>query len=141
MGATTLGTVYDRVNSIVADQGFTRAKEPFSFDMQPAQQIDQTYYVESERDDTIGYFGGDQGESHRFQIWLARKRKTDPHAAARQLKVDMDLIEAALYGDSATFDYQVLDDSVTSDVGLPSENDEDHVVGELVATLDFDRSV
>jgi hypothetical protein len=143
MASTTIGPVFDRINSVVASQGFVQSRDPFSFDRQPDKQLDQCFRVESTRSYTGGYFGGDQEERHTMVIWVARKIRNNPHGAVRQVKVDMDVIEATINADSisATEDYTVLDEPApTSDVQLP-QVDATHVVGRLVATVDFDRDV
>ncbi|MBM6683987.1 hypothetical protein H6A06_08980, partial [Collinsella intestinalis] len=55
--AKTIGLIWDRVNTVVATQGFRRAQAPFGFDSQPDTTLDTAYYLTSERIETDGYIG------------------------------------------------------------------------------------
>lgn len=135
---TTSGAIYDRINSLVAGQGFTRAIEPFSFDLQPAQNVDATYRVEIALQSVDGYIGEVQGELHRVTIWLARKTKRAATGAYRQLLADLELLESALTDDYAAYDYNY--EKTGADVPPPAPN-ADFVVGMLEGTVDFDRAL
>jgi hypothetical protein len=134
----TIGTVWDRISSVVATQGYARARTPFDFDLQPDTKLDKVFHMTSERSATDGYLGGDQGESHAFSIVLAQRVARDPWGAARQLKVDMDAIEQAVLADYAAYDYNVQDNGVSSDCRQPSA-DADFVIGKLGLGVEFDR--
>ena len=134
----TLGTVWDRVSSLVAAQGYVRATNPFDFDQQPETKLDKVYCQSSTRRTTEGYLGGDQGETHEFEIYLAQKTARDPWGAVRQLKADMDLVEQAVAGDDAAFDYHLLDDGVSSDCRAPTQT-ANFAVGQLKLAVAFDR--
>lgn len=138
MSATTIGLVFDRINSVVAAQGFVRSTDPFSFDRQPAANLDATFYVHTERDGGNGYLGGAQCEEHQVEVWMARKVYRDANGAHRQLKADMDLIEGVVIDDWAAFWYDVQDDSVDSDCRLP-QPEASYVVGRLGMMVEFDR--
>lgn len=141
MSATTSGLVFDRINSLVALQGFQRSLDAFNFDRQPEQTLDRCYFVEMDRGSTSGYFGGDQAELHSTSIWLARRVKSDQHGAARQLRADLDLLEAALYADFAAYSYSISDDpGVETSIPDPGP-DATHVVARLTATVDIDREL
>lgn len=139
MAATTIGAVSDRLHALVTAQGFTLAKDAFDFDRQPSQSLEKCFRIHTGREGTEGYLGGDQMERHTVDIWIARKTKRDPHGAARQLTVDLDLIEAALVRDTA-LDYWVGDDSVTTEQPEPRD-DQDYQVARLSAVVEFDRDV
>ena len=134
----TIGTVWDRINALVVAQGYALSHDMFDFDTQPDTRLDQIYYVTSARAGTEGFLGGDQDELHAFQIFLASRTRRSSAGAARQLKVDMDLIEAAILADdtNATYDYFVTDDGVQSDCRLPAK-DADFVIGRLAMTVQF----
>jgi len=138
---STIGIVWDRVNSLVVAQGYVRSHDPFSFDYQPDTKLDHIYHIRSSRVGTEGMLGGDQTERHAFTVFLAARAKRDPYGAVRQVKVDMDLIEQALLADesSATYGYYVIDDGVSSDCQLPPSTDADFVVGQLALVVEFDR--
>lgn len=141
MGFLTIGAVTDRVNSLVATQGFARSTDHFDFVHQPDQNIDRIYRVESERVGSNGYIGGDQEEVHRVSVWLTRKVRSDSHGASRQLKADMDLVEQALIDDSILADYNVQDEpGPDGSVQLP-DPDATHVIARLSAVVDFDRDL
>ena len=139
MGLTTGGAVTDRINTLVAAQGFIRAKEPFSFDLQPDQNGDRIFRVELSLSNVGGYIGMAQAEIHQCEIWIARAVKRDAHGAVRQLQADMELIESALIADYAAFDYNV--EKTGADVRLPESSDTAFVVACLSAGVDFDRAL
>lgn len=138
---SSIGVVWDRMSSVVVAQGYVRTADPFDFDFQPDTKLDHVFHLRSSRVGTEGYIGGDQGETHRLSIFLAQRAKRDAWGAARQLKVDMDLIEAVLLGDETneTFGYFVLDDGVQSESQLPAGGEADFVVGKIDATILLDR--
>jgi parallel beta-helix repeat protein len=140
MALTTIGAIWDRLSSIVVAQGYTRSRNPFDFDQQPDSRLNLVFHMASSRSGTEGYLGGYQGELHRVDIFLARRAKSDPWGAARQLKVDMDLVEATVLADSPTEDYILQDESVESEIRDPGPDD-DYVVGRLSFTVDFDAFV
>lgn len=135
---TSIGALWDRIGVIATAQGFRRALQPFDFDLMPDGMLDQSYHLSSERASTQGYLGGDQAEQHSVSIYICRRIKKDAWGAARQLKVDLDALEAVLVTDYANYDYVVVDDGIQSDIRDPGLN-EDFVVGRLTATVDFDR--
>ena len=141
MSATTIGYVLDRINSLVALQGFSRSLDAFNFDRQPQETLDRCYYIESQRGETTGYFGGDQGETHPTTIYLARKVRSDQHGAVRQLRVDLDLLEAALYNDFAAWAYSISDDPGVETLIPDPGPDATHVVARLMAVVDIDREL
>jgi hypothetical protein len=144
MAATTIGAVWDRISDIVTAQGFRRAHDAFTFELQPSQDLDRQYYVVPAQspDQTEGYLGGDQAEGYDVDIWLSRKIKRDSHGAARQLLADMDAIEAVILGDYATHAYTVTDGGVAKRLS-PSEAPEQplHSIGQLTVTVEFDRDL
>jgi hypothetical protein len=142
MAATTMPAVYDRVNSLVAGTpfSFTRALEPFSFDLQPFSDADQKFRVEANLVESEGYIGYTQAEQWECHIWLARAHKGAPHTAHRQLLVDVTSLTASLAREGALRDFNLDDETITSEVSLPSEDDA-FLVAELVALLDFDRTL
>ena len=135
---TTIGALWDRLIAVVIAQGFAKARTPFDFDRQPDGTLDQAFCLSSVRDSTQGYLGGDQAEQHTVTIYVARRIKRDDWGAVRQLKADLDAIEAVVCTDYANYDYVVVDDGVTNDVKEPSAS-EDYVVGRLRLKVDFDR--
>jgi hypothetical protein len=141
--SSTIGIVWDRVNSLVTAQGYARTTDPFSFDYQPDTKLDHVFHFQSARQGAEGIMGGDQTEKHQFTIFLAQRAKRDAYGAARQLKVDMDVIEAAMLGDvsNTALDYYVPDDGVTSDCRLPPSTDSDFVIGQLSVQVEFDRAL
>lgn len=134
----TIGTVWDRMHILVAAQGYALSRDAFDFDIQPDSKLDTVYFIKSARMSTAGFLGGDQDEQHLFEIYLAARTKRQSTGAARQLKVDMDLIEAAVLGDdtNATYDYFVTDDGVSSLCQAPA-TDADYVIGRLSMTVQF----
>lgn len=140
MPATTIGPVFDRVNSVVAGVGFTRSTDAFSFDYQPRHKMDMSYYVETALEQSDGYSGMACGELHRIRIWVSRRIKHDVHGAYRQLLTDLGVIEAPLYLDYPNFGYHVGDDSVTKDVPTPGD-EWSHVIGKLEFLADIDRQL
>jgi hypothetical protein len=139
--STTIGAIWDRINSLVADQGFQQSRDHFDFDLVPDQAIDRVFRVQTRRTGTDGYLGPAQAELHTVDVWIARKVRNDSHGAARQLQVDLDLIEQAMYDDSPNYEYNVSDDpGPTSEVRLPSP-DAIHAIARLTAVVDIDREL
>lgn len=134
----TIGELHDRLVEIGASNGYTQAKTPFDFDVQPSQNLDQTFCLSVERIETTGLIGGDQIEVHRVTFFLAQKVKAQGWGAQRSLLVDTSLVEQALVGDFPDFDYHVQDDSVRSDVKSPSAGD-DYAVARLQVDVEIDR--
>ena len=136
--AVTLGTVWDRISALVVAQGYVRSTDAFDFDMQPDGKHNKAFCLSSERGGTDGYLGGDQAETHVFTIYLAQRISRDVWGAVRQLKADMDAVEAAVAADYATYDYNLQDDGVSSECRTPPDT-ADFVVGQLQLSIEFDR--
>lgn len=132
--------VLDRVNTICASPPyvFTRAREPFGLDLQPSGSLDRTFYVGMELIESVGMIGYQQDERWETRIAVARKAADDPHAAYRQLTVDMHSLTASLAREMGTswcfedgFEAVVQDPDLTDDV----------VVGELIGVATVERSL
>lgn len=146
MPAATIGLVVDRINSLISENGFTQSRDYFDFDRQPEQMLDLIYRVDSMRQSSQGYMGGDQVELHIVNIWVSRRIKSDSHGAARQVKADLDSIEQALWdevlGGASPVDFMISDGGgPTADVRLPSDPNSSYVVGRFSAIVDFDRDL
>jgi hypothetical protein len=141
MSDLTLPPVWDRINSVVARTpfAFTQAREPFSFELQPATNLDQVYRVDAELTETIGYIGPAQCEEWAVTIWLARMHQGKPQTAYRRLQVDCTSLASAWLDDALAGDYNV--DGFRSSVALPPEGDAPYLVGQLRAIVDFDRAL
>ena len=138
---STIGIVWDRINTLASTQGYTRSHDAFDFQSQPDTKLDRVYRLETSRVGTSGYRGGDQEEQHMVTLFFAQRARRDSYGAERQLKVDMDLVEQALLQDEADagLGYFVDEDGVQSSCGLPPGADADFVIGRLEARLVFDR--
>ena len=132
----TSGIVADRVHSLVASHGFHLSKDPWDFEYAPSQGADRMFRIDLTRTGGGARIGGSAEEEHRVVVWLARKTRRDPHGAIRQLRADLDLIEASLLSDTSVF--YVLDDTVNAECRLPLV-DSDFVVAQLSATVSFEH--
>ncbi len=134
----TTEQVWDRIRALCEAQGFVTALSAFDFDQQPDGRLDRTYHLRSEQQPPEEYLCGQLNENHRFIVYLAIKIRRDGFGAARQLKVDMDLLEQAIAGDYPEYEYCVLDEPpVESEVQNPG-TDQDYVVGRLSGLLTID---
>lgn len=140
MSATTIGAVTDRVAAILTANSFQSSGSHFDFDDQSNLSLDKSFRVNSSRTATEGYVGAVQLETHTIEIWLARKIKRDSNGAARQLKVDMDLIEQTMLDDSATHHYYVVDNGVEHEIREPAATDQGFVIGRLSARVEIERT-
>lgn len=134
--AMTLGVLSDRVMALCAAQGYRAALHPFDLDEQPAAASDKVFYFRPRKQNTNGYLGGDADEDHVFLIYFGQRARKDSWAAERAVRVDLDLLQAALEGDFPTYDYNVLDDRMDLTVNAPAQG-EDFVVGRLTVTLNI----
>lgn len=135
----TLGTLWDRVNSVVVAQSYVRAATPFDFEQQPDGRLDRCYHCTQLRESTEGYLGGAQNQQHTFTIFLGLRVKRDPWGAYRQLLADMEALESALLDDEDGQEYYIHDDpGPQHELRQPVEGD--YVIGQLQFTAEFDRT-
>jgi hypothetical protein len=142
MPLTSIGAVWDRISTVTAMQGYHRASKAFDFEQQPDITLERAFHIQSERTSTVGYLGGDQAEQHRISLYMALRTKRNEVGAARQLKVDVDLLEDLISSgeEAASYDYIIEDDSVESEI-RDTQLNQDYVVGRLAFTVDFDRQM
>lgn len=134
----TTGEVWDRIRAIVEAQGYYRSLQPFDLDNQPDTVMENAFHMLSERAGSINLVGGGTIPQHQFTIFLAQKTKRDPWGAARQLKVDLDLLLTTITNDFPAYDYVVMDEPRPTSECLPPGPEKDFVVGRLTLTVDFD---
>ncbi len=139
----TADVVLDAVNSLVAGFGFTRAIEPFSFDLQPAQNVGSAqplYRVEWALERCEGYLGWAQAECWAFQLWLAVPHQRAPHGAQRTLTTAIGSLTAAISRAGVVQDWHLEDDDLEAEI-RGGDGEAVFVVGRLAGTIDFDRAL
>ena len=103
-GAAVTGTeIRDRIASLCAAQpfAFVQAVTPFSFDLQPAGEIDQVFRIETEGGPILGGFNFREDRTDLMHIWIARKYDGAPDDAYQRLVTDATSIRAAVIRDGA----------------------------------------
>jgi len=98
----TATEIRDRVSSVVARDpfGFLLSQTPFSFDLQPAGEIDRVFRIESESAGVVGGFNYSETRTDLVQIWVARAYQADPEATYRSLVTDASSLRAAVIRDA-----------------------------------------
>lgn len=101
--AIDLTTIRNRVSSICAKKpySFTQATTPFSFDLQPAGELDKVFRIETASGETVGGFSYSEERTDVLQIWVARKYAGDPEAAYRALVTDASSLRASVVRDGS----------------------------------------
>ena len=132
------------INSIPAAAPFsmTRAKEPFSFDLQPSTEADRVYFVRGALVEAQGYLGMHQAERHAIEVWMARKVKRNAQGAYESLQADCSSMIAALarIHQSSPVDFFVEEDVLRSEVENPAE-EADFLIAKVEAIVNFDRAL
>jgi len=143
MPTLTADVVLDRLNSICAGSpySYTRAIEPFSFDLQPAQNSDGLYRIEFSLDETQGYLGYQQCELWAFNIWLAQAHQRAPFTAQRELVTAISSLQSTLARAGVAQDWNLRDDDLDGEVRLADDPESVYVVGRLSGLIDFDRAL
>lgn len=134
----TSGTLWDRLTALVEAQGFVRSLSTFDFDQQPDTRLHAAYHLTTTRVGATNYLGGQETPQVEVEVFLARKRQRDAWGAARQLKVDLDLLMATIVNDYPAYDYFVLDDPAIESEVQPPGAEKDFVIGRLALTVEFD---
>jgi hypothetical protein len=141
MGTLTPTDVLDIVSSLVASEpfAFTRALEPFSFRLQPQQNVDRTFCLLTEMDEYTGYLGMAQAEIDRLTLRLARRIAFGgADDAVRLLLADCSSMQSAIIRDGLLHDYS--GEVVRFTLQSPGEQDA-YAIGELEITVDYDRAL
>jgi hypothetical protein len=139
MPACTLGQLVGRVSSMLAAEpmNFVQAAEPFSFDLQPDQNLDQTFCIATENDQIDPYFGYAQATIDLLIVRLARKTRRDPTAALRLLENDVSSL-ASLVTRDRDADYS---GEVRGWHAKPPGAQDNYVMVELEITVDYDQAL
>lgn len=134
----SLNDALDRLDAILTGEpfGFIKTIEPFGFDLQPSQKLDRTYCLLAGRGRAGGLIGFQQAEVVPVSIRIARLVRRDAIAAMRLLNTDCSSLTAAIARDGVNGDYNA--DVEPPQVREPGPEDE-HVVGELIALVDYER--
>lgn len=140
MAAMTSMQIFDRVSSLVAGApySFERAKEPFSFDLQPDQALDRAYHATIEHQQSDGYLGLAQAELEILRIHLCRKVQRDPHAVYRQLVTDISSLVSSVLLDGVDSDYNAELQGWRVPDPAP---DQAFIIGMVEFTVDYDREL
>ena len=136
----TTDTVVGRISTIIASAPYSmlRADEPFSFDLQPSQNLDQVFCLLAESDEVTAYLGYAQAQIDRLTIRLARKINSDPHGTVSQLYLDVHSLASTIIRDGTAGDYNAVVRSWT----IPHPQDRDNfAVAEIEVLADYDRAL
>lgn len=137
----TIADVVNRISSLVASPPFEfeRAKEPFSFDLQPQQRLHRAYCVESGSPrDLGGLIGFQQAEIVPITVRLARLVQRDANAAYLAMLTDVGSLQAAFARDGVLGDYNA---DVEDWRVQPPEKASDFIVAELLVLTDYERAL
>lgn len=134
----TVGQVWDRILALVLAAGYARAMHPFDLELQPDTTMERVCYLTSELVTRTNFIGGAAIPQHQFSIFMAQKTKRDAWGAARQLKVDMDLLLVTVMADFPAYDYFVMDTPDPTSECSPPGPEKDFVLGRVTFTVDFD---
>lgn len=139
--ATTFPLVLDRMSTLCASAPFSlaRAREPFSFDLQPDGRLDDVFRVEGELDETAGYLGGDREELWTVRVWVAQKVKHDASAAYREACVLVDSLTAAVAAAETAGDFHVGEEQA-AEIQLPAD-DLEYLVAQVTLPLSLERTL
>ena len=134
----SLTDVLARLDAILtgAPFGFVQTLEPFGFDRQPSQSLDRSYCRLPGRARSVGLIGYQQDEIVPVAIRIARLVRRDANGAVRDVLTDCSSLTAAISRDGVLGDYNA--DVQPGEVREPGPDDE-HVVGELIALVDYER--
>lgn len=134
-------TLRDRVSSVVATLGFTQAQTPFSFDLQPAGQIDRVFRVALASGSVLGGFNYSEERTDVAEIWVARTHNGQPSETYRTLVADVSSVRTAVIRDGlqASGDYLVPDDGFEWD--LQREPGSAYAVLRLRLPLNYETTV
>lgn len=134
----TTGEVWDRISALVVAQGYTRALNSFDFEQQPDTNLEKAFCLSSTRVGATSYIGGAESPQHRFDIYLALKCKRDAWGAVRQLKVDADVVLAAVQADYPAYDYIVLDTPMPGSECQKPGPEKDFAIALVTFVVEFD---
>jgi hypothetical protein len=138
MSTMTADELVMRIGTLYEGAGYSKAIEPFDFDLQPSTHLDRVYHLSAERIGSLDYVGGQQNDEYLLLGYVARRIKRDGWGAARQLKVDLDALEDLITGDYPQYPYCVIDEPAPgSDIPDP-EDDQDFAVGRLRIAVTLD---
>ena len=134
-------TIVDRVSSICAGAPFKlkRAKDPFSFGLQPAGEIDQVFRIDVEAQDTIGKMSFGEERTDRLTVWIARKQQADPTATRARLITDVTSLTAAVTRDGTAGDFAILDEG--GGVAFSHESGEEFAVARLTLPVNYEAQL
>lgn len=104
MSAQFGAVIRNRIASVLAAEPFdyVQAVEPFSFERQPAGNVDKVFRVEWQAGTDVGSLNYVETVVDRAVIWLARLQGGDPNATYEALTVAVRSIAAAVIRDGAT---------------------------------------
>ena len=134
----SLTDALERLDAILTGEpfGFRETEEPFGFDRQPSQGLDRSYCLLPGRARVGGLIGMQQAEVVPVTIRIARLVRRDANGAVRAVLTDCNSLCAAISRDGVFGDYNA--DVQPGEVREPGPSDE-HVVGELMAVVDYER--
>jgi hypothetical protein len=136
----TSAEILDFAGAVVEADPFKyeRAKEPFSFELQPATEIDQQYHITLGLDSVTGYLGFAQAQIELLRIYLSRKVRRDPHTAYAQIVTDVGSLVAGVIRASDGLDFNV--EFRSWEVPDPGPEDA-YIVGLASFAVDYDRAL
>lgn len=136
-------TIRDRIASVCAADPFRwqEAQTPFSFELQPAGQIDDVFRIEVEGGAVIGGFNFTEDRTDRVSIWVAKSYAGHPRLAYAGLITDCTSLRAAIIRDGHANggDYSV--PAAGAELVIQREGGQQYAVGRLSLPVNYETTV
>jgi hypothetical protein len=136
----TIQEITARISSVVASAPFDYllAREPFSFDLQPDQKLDQHFHVTVENEGSDGYLAFAQAELDVIRIFVCQKVRRDAHGAYAQVVTDVNSLVPAVIRNCVGEDYN----AELRGWRVPDPpHDAAFIVGLVEFVVDYDRQL
>lgn len=131
----------DRVTSVCATLGLVQARTPFSFELQPDGEIDQTFRVESEAYLVRGGFAFTEERTDLMTVWVARKHHAQPNEMYRVLTRDISSIRAAIIRDGCQVSGEYTSPDDGWEWGIQRESGNGYAVLQVALPLNYETTL